>query len=213
VKRLAVLSSLSVLALVVLAGPAGAHVTVDPSSAPKGSDAVLAFTVPNEMDNARTTKVVIAFPADHPILDATTEPIAGWTARVEHTRLSKPVTTDDGTFNEYVSRVTWTGGSIGVGQFQQFKVAMGLPDDTDSLVFKALQTYSNGQTVRWIEVPSSADQEPQNPAPTLTLTAADTSTKSSDSDSNALAIIALVVGAVGVLVGGAALLRARSQRS
>ena len=47
----------------------------------------------------------------------------------------------------------------------------GLPSDTGQLVFHALQQYSNGQTVAWIEQPSKGDPNPQHPAPTLTLTA------------------------------------------
>ncbi|MCU1430660.1 MAG: hypothetical protein JWL83_4660 [Actinomycetia bacterium] len=207
---------------VALAGPASAHVTIEPPEAAKGSDAVLAFTVPNEMDNAATTQVVIAFPTDHPIADAFTEPIPGWTAKVERAKAAKPIKTDNGDVTEYVSRITWSGGSIGPGQFQNFSVSVGLPTDTDSLVFKALQTYSNGQVVRWIETPVGGT-EPDHPAPTLTLTAAGSSatpgvttapaasTTSSKSDSSkGLAVAALVVGIVALLVGAGALARGRT---
>lgn len=59
------------------------------------------------------------------------------------------------------------------GQYQGFRVMLGhLPDDAGSLTFKALQTYSNGDIVRWIDVPQPGQAEPDHPAPVLTLTAA-----------------------------------------
>jgi uncharacterized protein YcnI len=201
--------------VLVAASPAWAHITIDPSSAPKGSDAVLAFTVPNETENANTTQVVVVFPTDHPIADASVEAVPGWTANVEHAHSSTPIQTDEGSVNEYVSRITWSGGSIPPGQFQEFKVDVGLPDDANSLTFKALQTYSNGTIVRWIETAAAGGEEPEHPAPVLTLTSASSnssttatqSSSSSDDDSNTLAIVAIVVGGVALIVGVIALLR------
>jgi uncharacterized protein YcnI len=68
-------------------------------------------------------------------------PQDGWTAKVTDTKLKTPVKTDDGTITDAVSEITWTGGKIGVGQYEDFNVAFGrLPDDTDQLTFKTLQT-------------------------------------------------------------------------
>ena len=54
------------------------------------------------------------------------------------------------------------------GTFQRFPVSMGPLPDVDSLEFKAAQTYSSGEVVRWIE-PRTGDAEPEHPAPMLTL--------------------------------------------
>jgi MYXO-CTERM domain-containing protein len=210
----------TIAAVIGVATPAWAHVTIEPSQAPKGSDAVLAFTVPNEMDNADTTKVEITFPTDHPIADASVEPVTGWTATVQMTKVQTPIKTDSGSTTDAVQSVTWTGGAIKPGQFQQFTVSVGLPDDADSLEFKALQTYSNGQVVRWIEDTPKGGPEPENPAPVLTLTsasdtgesasastqtAASTSSSTSDSTARTLGIVGIVVGALGLAVAGVAL--------
>jgi hypothetical protein len=41
------------------------------------------------------------------------------------------------------------------------------------MTFKAIQIYSNGQTVSWIDVPApGSTEEPEHPAPTLKLAAA-----------------------------------------
>jgi hypothetical protein len=47
-------------------------------------------------------------------------------------------------------------------------VSLGPLPQVDQLVFKALQTYSDGDIVRWIEVPA-AGAEAEHPAPVLKL--------------------------------------------
>jgi uncharacterized protein YcnI len=166
----------AVAALVLLAigiGPVAAHVVPDPGEAPKGGSAEIAFRVPNERDDASTVKVVIAFPTDHPIPSVSVEAKPGWTTATETTKLAKPLQTDDGPVSEAVSRVTWSGGKIGPGQHGDFTVALeSIPSDTNELVFKALQTYSDGQVIRWIEPTGPGGKEPDRPAPTLKLVAA-----------------------------------------
>uniref|UniRef100_UPI0006E1E783 YcnI family copper-binding membrane protein n=1 Tax=Peterkaempfera griseoplana TaxID=66896 RepID=UPI0006E1E783 len=106
----------------------------------------------------------------------TVQPLPGWTVKVDKTKLAKPLTSDDGQITEAVTRITWTAdksSAIAPGQFQEFNVSLGpLPTDTDSMIFKALQTYDDGQIVRWIDVAKEGQAEPEHPAPVLTLTKA-----------------------------------------
>jgi hypothetical protein len=86
--------------------------------------------------------------------------------------LAKPLVTDDGQFNQAVSEVIWSGGKIAPGQFQDFGVSADpLPGGAGQLAFKVIQTYSNGDVVRWIDVPQAGQPEPDHPAAILTLTA------------------------------------------
>jgi periplasmic copper chaperone A len=153
---------------------ADAHVTVSPSSVPQGTDdVILTFRVPNESTTAAVTGLKVQFPLDHPIVLVNPEAGSGWQVSVIKTALAKPVTTDDGTFTSTTSEIDWSGSSIPVGQFGEFNVlAQGIPTGTSQLVFKAIQTYSDGTVVSWIEVPSKAVPSPAHPAPILTLTAA-----------------------------------------
>jgi uncharacterized protein YcnI len=166
--------ALSALAFtMVTAGVAAAHVTVSPSSLPKGtSDAVLTFRVPNESSTADVVGLRVQFPLAHPIVLVNPEAGSGWNVSVHSARLPKPITTDDGTFTSTTSEIDWTGGSIPVGQFGAFDVlAQGIPTGTSQLVFKAIQSYSDGTIVSWIDVPNRAVPDPAHPAPTITLTA------------------------------------------
>ncbi|WP_194914348.1 YcnI family copper-binding membrane protein [Catenulispora rubra] len=164
----------AVLTVLAIAGPASAHVTIGPVTTAKGgSDVELTFRVPNEEAQANTTQVEVDFPTDKPITGVLPEPTPGWTVKVDNLTLTTPIKTDDGTVTQVVQRITWSGGQLAPGQYQGFKVMLGsLPDNADSLTFKALQTYSNGDVVRWIDVRQPGQPEPDHPAPVLTLTAA-----------------------------------------
>ena len=164
----------AVLAVLAIAGPASAHVTIGPDTTAKGgSDVELTFRVPNEEGQATTTQVEVDFPTDKPITGVLPEPTPGWTVKVDNLTLAAPIKTDDGTVTQVVQRITWSGGQLAPGQYQGFQVMLGhLPDDADSLTFKALQTYSNGDVVRWIDVQQPGQPQPDHPAPVLALTAA-----------------------------------------
>ena len=213
------------LALVASAAPAWAHIKIEPESAPQGSDQVLSFVVPNEMDNARTTKVEVHFPPDNPIAAADTEPMPGWTATVTTQKSAQPIQTDEGEVNEEVALVTWTaapGQGIPVNSFETFQVSVGLPNGASSLSFPTIQTYSNGQSVSWVQTTPPGGPEPDHPVPTITLppssenaSAGTTSAASTSSDNTGktLGIIGIIVGAVGLIVAIVALLLSRRKPS
>lgn len=226
---------LVVALLVGSASLAGAHVTVNPKEAPGGSFAKLSFRVPNERDNAATVALSVQLPQEHPLAYVSVKPVPGWTAEVVKRTLTTPVRTGHGEITEVVDRITWTGGRIEPGQFQEFDVSVGpLPTDVDQLVFPAIQRYESGEEVAWIERPAG-DEEPEHPAPVLRLTpsagdahgssspaggkpeAEEATVASSHSDSqsgtDAVAWVAVALGALGVVLALAAMVRANRAAS
>jgi periplasmic copper chaperone A len=170
--RAALVIAATTAGIVLSAIPALAHITVTPGSAPPGSAAVLTFHIPNEEASAYTTRVDMQIPTDHPIAQLLVKPVAGWTIGVRTITLAKPLVTDDGQFTQAVSEVIWSGGRIAPGQFQDFSLSADpLPQGVSQLTFKTIQTYSNGNVVRWIDVAAPGQPEPDHPAPLLTLTA------------------------------------------
>lgn len=232
-RRAGTVAALATAGVLTAAGVAFAHVTVHPDSYAKGAtDGVLTFRVPNEEDTADTTKVQVFLPVDHPVLGVLVTPQDGWTAKVTTTRLKTPVKTDDGTITDAVSEITWSGGRIRSGEYQDFDVAFGqLPHDTEQLGFKTLQTYSDGKVVRWIEETQKGAEEPESPAPVLKLTAgtagdesapmtasssepeATAKASSSDSTARGLGIAGLAAGVLGLVAAGVAIARGRNARS
>ena len=169
--RAAVAAAGVALVILLAAVPAGAHVSIKPDVAQKGSFSVFSFSVPNESSTASTVKLEVTFPTDHPIAFVSVQPIPGWTWSAEKTTLAKPIKTEDGDITQAVSKITWTGGAIAPGEFQLFTVSAGpLPTKAKSIEFKAVQTYSDGEVVRWIESTPKGGPEPEHPAPVLKLT-------------------------------------------
>ncbi|MET9775209.1 YcnI family protein [Streptomyces sp. NPDC006367] len=234
VSRIAAAGTAAGIAVLALSAPAFAHVSVQPEGkAAKGGYAVIGFKVPNERDNTSTTKLEITLPADHPLASVMPQPVPGWKADVTRSALDKPLESHGEKLTEAVTKVTWTAEGKGIepGYFQKFPLSVGaLPEDTDRLVFKAIQTYSDKEVVRWIEVPQEGQDEPDNPAPVLELTDAEGdahgaagaktgtgagstaqntaagtadsgSGDSSDTTARVLGVTGIVVGAAGVAYG------------
>ncbi|MFG2102640.1 YcnI family protein [Micromonospora echinaurantiaca] len=213
------------------AAPASAHVTVNPKDATQGGYARIAFRVPNESDTASTTKVEVVLPENAPIGSVSTMPVPGWTVTVEKRKVDPPVEVHGSQLSEVVSKLTWTAaGNAGVkpGEFQEFPVSLGPLPQVDRMVFKTLQTYSDGNVQRWIEEPTPGAEEPESPAPVLTLTAAGASASptaaapADDDDADeveaegaglatGLGIAGLVAGVAGLLLGGLAFARSRRE--
>ncbi|MDX3500526.1 YcnI family protein [Streptomyces fimicarius] len=174
--RIALAGGVAASTVLLIAGPAAAHVSVQPvGEAAKGGYATLNFKVPNERDQASTVKLEVNFPTDHPLSSVTPQAVPGWKITIDKSKLDKPLEVHGKKITEAVSKVTWTAddSEIAPGYFQQFPVSVGaLPEDADQLVFKAIQTYDNKEVVRWIEEPTAGGEEPDSPAPVLKLTAA-----------------------------------------
>lgn len=224
--RAAVAVFAAAAAALALPSPASAHVTVSSASAVQGGYSKVTFRVPNEKDSASTVKLEVVIPTEKPIASVGLKPVQGWTAVTETSRLATPVKVHDNEITEAVSKITWTAdptAAVKPHEFQEFDVSLGPLPQTDQLVFKALQTYSDGDVVRWIDVPA-AGTEADHPAPTLKLAksaatatpsapardAAATTSGGQDTDRTALSlsVAGLVLGLAGLVAGALAYRRA-----
>jgi uncharacterized protein YcnI len=150
------------LAALVLAPLASAHVEFSPEEWAAGGFGRFALTVPNEEADASTTKVVVQFPES--VVSASFLPVPGWTRTVTTKKLATPVTDEDGNeITERIDTVSWQGGEIKPGEFQEFGLSFEVPDEPGTTItFPAVQTYSNGDVVRWI-----GEEGSEEPAPAL----------------------------------------------
>jgi uncharacterized protein len=163
--------------------------------------------------------------------------VPGWKVKLTRSKAEEPIDTGEGPKSDtQVSRITWTGdgeqGIVEPGEFQDFGLSLKMPEGEagEKLTFKALQTYDDGQVVRWIG-PEDADE----PAPIVTLEAgpaggghgapaagaasgsdqqaapASPPAASSDDDggTDTLALVAVVLGALALIAALGALAAAR----
>lgn len=217
----------AVAAVVLLVPPsAAAHVTLQPKEAPADSFVRLDVRVPNERDNASTKKVRVQFPPG--VLALSYEPVEGWQIAVKKRKLDQPAELHGEPVNEEIDEVSFSakkGAAVRPGQFRDFGLSLRTPAKPNTtLTFKALQTYSGGEVVRWIGPPKSEEPAPQvqliaaaeegrgqDGAPTASAVSG-AAKSDDDGPSTALVIVALVVGGLGLLAGVAALLAARRAR-
>lgn len=204
----------TVVGMFAAAVPASAHVTVNPREATQGGFAKLAFRVPTERDNASTTQLEAAFPAEHPIPTVRVKPHPGWTYVVDRQPLAAPIPGEGGPTTHFVTKITWTATGppteIKPDEFDEFEVSLRLPEDVDQLVFPAIQTYSSGERVGWIELPAPGAEEPEHPAPILRLLpqqaelppaeVEDVPTAAEATSANRLALIALGLALLALIV-------------
>lgn len=179
--RIAVLAA-AVLAALALASVAAAHAKVSPPVALAKVGQVFTLAVPTEKDGATTTTIQLQPPAGFSI--DSFFPTPGWRRTVQQTGSGD---------SAVVQQVTWTGGHVPTGEDAVFQF-LGRTDSSKTYAFDVRQTYSDGTVVDW-SGPESSDA----PAPTVK------SVSSLTGGGSTLSIVALAVGAFGVLVGIAAL--------
>jgi len=233
------LTTLLTAAALIVPASAEAHISLHPNTIPAGAFATMNVRVPGEEEGAHVTKVDVLFPAGFTGVDY--ENVAGWSTKIIETKLATPVTEDGETIDTEVSQIvwTWTGplGKVENGQFIQFPLSLAIPENAagKALEFRTVQTYSNGQTVHWIEPSLTAE----HPSPRINVTAKggviedvagheagpevgqSANTEAATSSANAaaakptsgaskgLGVAALLLGALGLVVGFVALTAAR----
>jgi len=240
-RRANVAGLLAVGALIAPAS-AQAHISLHPNTIPAGAFATLDIRVPGEQEGAYVTKVDTLFPSGFTGVDYENVPgwNAKIIETKLATPIKEDGETIDTQVSQIVW--TWTGpqGKVNNGQFINFPLSLAIPDSATgkALEFRTVQTYSNGQIVHWIEPSLTAE----HPSPRINVTAkgglieevagdeagpeagqtgssqttpasSAPAAKPSSGASKGLGITALILGALGLLAGIAALITARRSRT
>ena len=143
------------------------------------------LAVPTEKSNATTTKIVLTVPSGFGI-DSFVPPPAGWRQQVQQSGSGD---------SAVIQKVTWTGGHVPTGEDSLFQF-LAQPASSKTYTFQVEQTYSDGSIVDWNGTESSAA-----PAPTI-----EAKSSLGGGGVSVLTIIALIVGVLGLVAGGAALM-------
>jgi uncharacterized protein YcnI len=172
----------AIAAALITAGSAFAHARVLPAEALAGGTP-FTLSVPNEKEGAKTTKVVLTVPEGFNIGLFADSP--GWTRDVQTTGTGE---------DTRVEKVTWTSTE---GTDEGVLIEFTARGDAGSYTIPVEQTYSDGSVVDW-SGPPDADE----PAPVVEL-----KDSFSGGGTSTLAIVALVVGAIALVVAGIAVAR------
>ncbi|WP_405621165.1 DUF1775 domain-containing protein [Streptomyces sp. NBC_00076] len=156
-RRTGVLTAAAFAVAVVTAGPAAAHAEVEADGARALDQNVeLTFHAESESGDAGISKLEVILPKGITPADITFEEGPdGW----------KFAATSRG--------YTVSGPKLAVGEDAEYVVTVRQLPDAKSLVFKTLQSYSDGQVDRWIELDDEESADGHgHPAPRLDLKAA-----------------------------------------
>ncbi|HTZ04838.1 MAG TPA: DUF1775 domain-containing protein [Gaiellaceae bacterium] len=179
--RINVLALVLVAALVAVAG-ASAHARLSPSVSLANELQLYSLAVPTEKENLTTTKIVLTLPQGFSIDSFVPSP--GWTREVQQTGSGE---------DAVIQKVTWTGGSTPTEEDSLFQF-LAQPSKSGTYTFDVQQTYSDGSIVDW-----NGSESSEAPAPTIKVSS------SLGGGTSTIAIVALVLGAIGIVLGAIAL--------
>ncbi|MFF5477960.1 DUF1775 domain-containing protein [Streptomyces sp. NPDC012935] len=157
--RTGALTAIALAVAVTFAGPAAAHTEVEAEGARAlDQNVALTFTAESESASAGISKLEVILPEGIAPADITfKEGPKGW----------KFAPTSRG--------YTVSGAKLAVGEDAEYVVTVRQLPDAGSLVFKTLQSYSDGHVDRWIELDEESGGDGHghgHPAPRLDLKAA-----------------------------------------
>ncbi|MDT3425732.1 uncharacterized protein YcnI [Paenibacillus forsythiae] len=129
-RKLWIISTPMIGALLLFAATASAHVTIAPAQSAAGAWETYTLKVPSEKDSP-TVELDLRIPEGAQFKQY--EPVYGWDV------------TADG------NKVTWkaTGGGIQPGQFQRFTFTVKNPVSPGNIAWNAYQHYGDGSLVQW----------------------------------------------------------------
>jgi uncharacterized protein YcnI len=210
--------------ILVMAGPAGAHVEPTATEVPAGSYATVAFTVQHGCESSPTVKLEFQIPDELDDVVPVDKP--GWTTAVD------------------AGVVTFEGGPLPTDEEAEFSVGFTVPETQGvQLTFPFIQTCEVG-SIDWIQTTSDAERPapvvmvvapdpnaPTAPAPSSTTSAPEASTTTTepvattteaappadsteqpneDSGTNPWLAVVGVIGVTAAVVSGVIVLRNRS---
>lgn len=215
--------------LLATAPAASAHVTISPSTAEAGSYSALTFSVGHGCEGSPTTELAIQIPEEITNVTPTRNPLYEIDVAVEE--LDEPVEGGHGELTERTAEVIYTAETpLPDDQRDTVELQVQLPEDAagETLYFPVVQTCETGEAA-WVQRPDKGedDAELDTPAPAIQVAAVGAEDNSAPAETaedvsagqqtvadqtgstNTLSVVALIIGAVGLIFGLLALLRGR----
>jgi len=151
---------------------ADAHAYLQIQTASAGYRQDIEVRVPHGCSGQPTNEVRIQIPDG--VTRVVPEIKPGWNVEMVMRTLDEPFKGEGGVMvTETVDQLVYTGGNLPDLFFEKFTFRVALPNTpNETLYFKTVQKCSNGEELRWIEVPEGGKKwfEYEYPAPPLLLT-------------------------------------------
>ena len=156
---------LAACAATFLALPAQAHVTLEKAEAVAGQNYKGVLRLGHGCEGeSPTTSFSVEIPEALTLVKPM--PKAGWKLEVENAPYAKPVSSHGKQITSGVKKITWSGGRVQDGEYDEFIFVGQLREDASGPIYlPVVQTCEKGEW-RWIDIPQ-AGQSTRAPAPVL----------------------------------------------
>ena len=138
---------------VLVAAPAGAHVTLENRQASVGSYYKAVFAVPHGCAGSPTVKIRVQIPEG--VIGVKPMPKPGWTLETVKGKYAVEYENHGRKISEGVKEVVWSGGKLADDNYDEF-IVVDLPDwrfkAEHHAVFPVVQECEQGVS-RWIDIP------------------------------------------------------------
>ncbi|MEN9708950.1 MAG: hypothetical protein RIQ68_1358 [Pseudomonadota bacterium] len=149
---------------------AQAHVTLEKPDAAAGQAYKAVLRLGHGCDGGSPTT---SFSVEIPEALALVRPMpkAGWQLKVEQAPYAKPIKAHGQEITSGVKKITWSGGRVQDGEYDEFIFVGQLRDEAAGPIYlPVVQTCEKGEW-RWVDIPQGG-QAAKNPAPVLRVAAA-----------------------------------------
>lgn len=155
----------SMLVAAILAAPlAQAHINLEQATAPAGAYQKLTFRVGHGCAGSATNSITVVLPEG--VAGAKPMPKAGWNIATVDGKLNVPILSHGVTVTSAVREVSWKGGPLPDAQYDEFNLQVKLPDAAGKYYFKVIQLCDKGRA-EWSEQPVAVGAKLKFPAPVL----------------------------------------------
>lgn len=152
--------------LLVAALPASAHVTLETPDAKPGAYYKAVLKVGHGCSGSPTTALSVDVPDG--LVTAKPQPKPGWTLDIVSGAYGQGYQMHGKSVTEGTRRITWSGGSLPEGQYDEFVFVAYLPTELagQAIPVPVVQTCQSGEH-RWVEVAAKPGEKPASPAPVV----------------------------------------------
>lgn len=143
---------------------AHAHIGLEQTTAIAGAYQKLTFKVGHGCEGSATNAITVLLP--EAVTGAKPMPKAGWIISTVDAKLNAPVVSHGVTITSAVREVSWKGGPLPDGQYDEFSMQVKLPDAAGKYYFTVTQACDKGRA-EWSEVTAAPGAKMKFPAPVL----------------------------------------------
>ena len=146
--------------LALAAAPAAAHVVADPNEGPAGGYFRTALRISHGCGEAATVAVRVTIPEG--VASAKPQAKPGWTIEIVRRNPAAPGRVDE---------IVWRGGPLPADQFDEFGLALKLPDGAGRTIYFPTVQECEAGAHRWTAIPKPGEKwgDLKEPAPFVRL--------------------------------------------